>query len=116
MGFLIMNSFIGYLVDGYMVFGVLLGFWGFYLYERLKRYIDREYPEEGKIIRSYEWQWFPWSVGHRTLRALIKKHSSNDPELARREKWAKRSTIYFFVWFAIFLITSFIHVLFLLVK
>jgi len=109
-------NIIGYLVLGYMVFGVLLGFWGAYLYERLKRYVDSKYPEEGKVIRSYEWQWFPWSVGARTLRALIKKQSSNDPELAQQAKRSRISAIYFLVWFMLALIMFFTRVLFLLVK
>jgi hypothetical protein len=107
---------IGYLVLGYMVFGVFLVFWAFYLSEKLKRYIDAKYPEEGRIIRSYEWQWFPWSVGYRTLKALIKKQSPIDSELARRAKWTRRGSTYFFTWFAIALIMFFIRLLFLILK
>jgi hypothetical protein len=75
-----------------------------YLYERLKRYVDRQYPEEGKVIRLYEWQHYPWSVGHRTLKALIKRESVNDLGLARcAGKW-KRSAICLLVFFAFLLL------------
>ncbi len=98
-----MNT-LGYLVFGYMGFGVLLVFWAFYLSERLKRYIDIKYPDEGRVIRSYEWQWFPWSVGARTLRELIRKQSANDIELAHRAKKANCSWIYFETWFVLFIL------------
>jgi len=107
---------IGYLILAYMGVGILLGFGSFYLDGRLKRYVDRQYPEEGTVIRSYEWQWYPWSVGRKVLRKLIKKQSDNDPELAQHAKRAKRSTIYFFVWFSIGLILFFIRVLLFLAK
>ncbi|MHC4112299.1 MAG: hypothetical protein ACYSUY_14595 [Planctomycetota bacterium] len=77
---------------------IVLLIWAVYLNERLKRYIDKQYPEEGKVIRSYEWQWYPWSVGQKTLRALIKKQSANDPELANQAKKAKRAIICVFAW------------------
>ncbi|MHC4641517.1 MAG: hypothetical protein ACYS32_07720 [Planctomycetota bacterium] len=90
----------------FVVVFIFLGFRGAYLYERLKRYVDRQYPEEGKVIRSYEWQMYPWSVGHRTLKALIKRESANDPELARwAGKW-KRSAICLLVFFAFLLLES----------
>ena len=89
-----------------MVVFIVLGFRAAYLYERLKRYVDRRYPEEGKVIRSYEWQWYPWSVGYRTLKALIKRQSANDPELARwAGKW-KCSAICLLVFFAFLLLES----------
>lgn len=78
-----------------------------YLYEQLKRHIDMHYPEEGAIIRSYEWQHYPWSTGIKTLRSVIKKNSANDPELAHRAKKAKRAFIYLIVLpLAIFFIAS----------
>jgi hypothetical protein len=107
---------VGYLIVGYMVFGVLLVLCGGLFYERLKRYIDIKYPEEGKIIRSYEWQRYPWSLGGRTLRALVKKQSNNDPELTIRAKMAKWSTISFLAWFVLGLIMFFIRVSFLIAK
>lgn len=93
-----------YIGFAYMGVAIFLGFRGAYLYERLKRYVDRQYPEEGKVIRSYEWQMYPWSVGHRTLKALIKKQRANDPELARWAKKAKLDMIYLLVWCASFLL------------
>jgi hypothetical protein len=78
--------------------------------KRLKRYIDRQYPEEGKIIRLYEWQWYPWSVGRRTIWTLVKKQRTNDPELARLAKKVKRTFIYCIAWLiVIILIDSFIY-------
>jgi len=101
-----MGAFSGY------VFGVVALFLllrAAYHDQRLKRYVDRHYPEEGKIVRSYELQWYPWSVGYRTLRALIKKQSANDPELARLARKRIRAIIHFIVWpIVIFLIDSFI--------
>jgi hypothetical protein len=97
-------STIGYLVPVYMVFGVLLVLCGGLLYERLKRYIDIKYPEEGKIIRLYECQRYPWSLVGRTLRALVKKQSNSDPELTIRAKMAKWSVISFLAWFVLGLI------------
>jgi hypothetical protein len=90
-------------MDTFFVFvyggvGIFLLLRGAYLYERLKRHVDRQYPEEGKIVRSYEWQWYPWSVGQRTLRALIKRQSANDPELASLAKKSKRALIYVIAW------------------
>lgn len=82
-----------------------------YLVERLRRYIDRKYPKEAKVIRFYEWQGVPWSVGQRTMRALIKKQSSSDPELALRSKKVKRNLIYFIMWpLAVFSIDLFIAI------
>ena len=96
-------DYIGFAHMGVFIF---LGFRGAYLYERLKRHVDRQYPEEGKIVRSYEWQWYPWSVGQRTLRALIKRESADDPELARwAGKW-KRSAICILVFFAFLLLEA----------
>jgi hypothetical protein len=93
----------------YLGVGVLLGIWNIYLGERLLRYVDRQYPEEGKVIRSYGWQMYPWSVGQRTLRALIKREGANDTELARRAKKAKRALIYVISWtIGFFFLDSFI--------
>ncbi len=103
------DTFLTFVYLGVFVF---LAFRGAYLYERLKRYVDRQYPEEGKVVRLYEWQWYPWSVGHRTLMALIKKQRANDPELARRARKAKRNMICILVFFAILSLTfaaSFIY-------
>ena len=91
---------------------IFLAFKSMYHDKRLKRYIDRQYPEEGKVIRLYEWQWYPWSVGRRTLWTLVKKQRANDPELARLARKAKRSIIYILVFFAILSLTfasSFIY-------
>jgi len=93
-----------YIGLAYMGVFIFLAFRGAYLYERLKRYVDRQYPEEGKVIRSYEWQMYSWSVGHRTLKALIKKKRANDLELARWAKKAKRNMTYILVWCAFFLL------------
>jgi hypothetical protein len=104
---------IGYLVLGYFVVGMLLEISILYFDQRLKGHIDIKYPEEGKVIRLYEWQWYPWSIGRRTLRALIKKQSSNDSELAQRAKREKLSIVCFLVWcvltllgFAVLLFTT----------
>jgi len=107
---------IGYLIVVYLGVGIFLGFRGAYLYERLKRYVDRQYPEEGRVIRSYEWQAYPWSVGGRMLRSLIKRQSSSDPELAYWAKKGKRSSTHFVAWFSIGLIMFFVRVLLFLVK
>lgn len=94
-------------VFGAVAFFLLLNVW--YQNQHLKKYVDRHYPEEGKIVRLYEWQWYPWSVGHRTLMALIKKERANDPELARRARNTKRAVIYFIAWpIVMFLIDYFI--------
>lgn len=106
----------GYLVFAYMLVGVFLGFGCFFFDERLKRYVNENYPEKGTIIRSYEWQWYPWSIGRRTLRALIDKQSISNSELLKRAKRAKRINIYFLVWFSIGLIMFFTRVLFFLLK
>jgi len=111
-----MNAIIGYLVDGYMAFGIFLVFWAFYLDQRLKKYVDINYPEQGRIVRSYEWQWFPRSLGRKTLRTLIKKQGFNDSELARRAKKTKRSWIYFNVWFVLASIMFFIRLFVLIIK
>jgi len=83
-----------------------------YLQERLKKYVDRHYPEDGKIIRSHQWQNYPWSTQARTLRALVKREFANDPELAERATKAKRSIIYLLVCCTLLLLMSivaFIH-------
>lgn len=101
-----MDTFSMIVWGGGMVF---LMFKGAYHDQRLKRYVDRRYPEEGKIVRSYEWQHYPWSVGQRTLRALIKREGANDPELARLAKKTKRALIYFISWtIGVFFLDSFI--------
>jgi len=88
---------------------IFLMFKGAYHDQRLKRYVDRRYPEEGKIVRSYEWQHYPWSVGYRTLKALIKREGANDPELARLARKAKLSIIYCISWIiGVFFLDSFI--------
>jgi hypothetical protein len=96
----------GYLTLFYMGIGILLGFWCFYLDQRLKRHVDIKYPEESRVIRSYEWQWYPWSAGRRSLRELIIKQSSNDPELEFRARKAKLSVMYIIIW-CIFFVLSF---------
>ena len=87
-----------------------------YMYhdKRLKKYIYRHYPEEGKVIRLYEWQLYPWSVGRRTLWTLVKKECNNDPELARLARKVKHSVIYILVFFIIFSLTF--VVLFILLR
>lgn len=85
---------------------IFLMFRSAYLQERLKKYIDRHYPEEGKIIRSHQWQSYPWSTQARTLRALVKKERANDPELAHRATKAKHSIIYLLVCCAFLLLMS----------
>lgn len=107
---------IGYLIIVYMGVGILLVFVFVYQDQRLLRYVDRRYPEEGTVIRSYEWQWYPWSIGRRTLRALIEKQSADDSELALWAKKAKRSKIFFLMWFSTGLIMFFTRVLLLIVK
>ena len=103
---------------GYGYFGVLLflAIRMIYVNQQAMRYICKRYPEEGRMIRSYEWQWYPWSVGRRTLRALIDKQSVNDPELALWAKKADRSGIYFLVWFGVGLIVFFVSMLLFLAK
>ena len=99
-----------FLVFAYGGVGIVLLFRAGFLDERLKRYVDRHYPEDGKIVRSYEWQWYPWSVGRSTLRALIKKQRANDPELVRLARKAKRAVIYIIAWpIVVFLIDFFIY-------
>ncbi|MDH4240643.1 MAG: hypothetical protein OEW48_13875 [Phycisphaerae bacterium] len=100
----------------YLGLGVLLGIRGIYLGERLLKHVDRQYPEEAEIIRSHQWQMYPWSVGQRTLRVLIEKKSSNDHVLAYWARRVKRGWTYFKAWFIFALIMSFIQVLFILVK
>jgi len=107
---------IGYLVFGYMLFGLVLIIVGVYLDQRLLRYVFGRYPEEGRVIRSHEGNRYPWSVGNRTLRALINKQSSNDPELAHMAQKVKHYQIYFMVWFVLALIMFFTRVLFFIVK
>jgi hypothetical protein len=109
-------NIIGYLVFGYMILGVILAFVAMYLGIRLINYVYIQYPEESSIIKTYEWQHYPGSMFHRTLKALIKKQSPIDPELAQREKWAKWSTTYFLTWFALALIMFFIYLLVLCLK
>lgn len=87
-------------------FTIFLMFRSAYLQERLKKYIDGQYPEEARIIRSHQWQNYPWSTQARTLRALVKKELANDPELAHRATKAKRSIIYLLVCCAFLLLMS----------
>jgi len=102
-----MDTFLVFTYGGVAIALLLRAGW---LDEKLKRYIDKHYPEEGKVIRSYQWQWYPWSVGRRTLRTLIRKQCANDPELVRRARKAKRAVIYFIAWpIFTFLIDSFIY-------
>ena len=89
-------------MDTYLLFahgGIVLFLFirAIYFDDRLKRHIDRRYPKEGMVIRSYQWQIYPWSVGRKTLRALIKKQGGSDPELAHLAKKAKRALIYLLV-------------------
>jgi hypothetical protein len=107
--------YISYLAYGYMAILLLLAIRTIYLSQRLLRHISKRYPEEGRVIRSYEWQMYPWSKGVRVTRALIEKESVNDIELAQRAKKANRSWIYFLVWFAVGLIVFFVRVLLFLV-
>jgi hypothetical protein len=94
-------------MDRFFVFvwvgvGIFLMFKFMYHDQRLKRYIDRQYSEEGKIVRLYESQ----SVGRRTLRTLVKKQRAYDPELACLARKAKLSIIYCIAWLIVmFLIT-----------
>ena len=74
----------------------------------LKRYIDRQYPEEGKIIRLYEWQ----SVGRRTLGTLVKKQRAYDPELACLARKAKLSIIYCIAWLIVMFLIAWLIVRF----
>ena len=97
------DTFLTYVV---VVVWIFLAFKLMYHDKRLKRYIDRQYPEEGKIVRLYEWQWYPWSVGRRTLWTLVKKQRTNDPELARLARKAKRSIIYPLVFFVLLLLQA----------
>lgn len=78
--FLAMDT--GYLWDGYFGVLLLLMLRAIYQDERLLRHVDGQYPEQGKVIRSYAWQMYPWSVGRKLLRALIREESVGDPELA----------------------------------
>lgn len=87
-----------YLALGYMGAGILLVMRVVCLGEQLLRYVDKQYPEEGAVIRSHEWQWYPWSKGQKTLRALVKKQSASDLELADRLKKADRSWMYLSLW------------------
>ena len=101
-----MDTFLVIVYGGVAIF---LLFNAAYHDQRLKRYVDKHYPEEGKIFRLYEWQMYPWSIGARTLRALINEQSENDPELARLARKTKRAIIYLIAWpMAFFLTTSFI--------
>lgn len=95
---------VGYLIFGCMLFGVLLAFRSMYLGVRLFRYVYNQYPEEGSVIRSYMWHRYHGLTIRRMLKTLIKKHGTNDPELALRAKKATRSYIHFFVWFLLVLI------------
>lgn len=85
---------------------IILAFRSVCLEERLKKYVDKQYPEEGKVIRAHEWQYYPWSTQARTLRALVKKQSGSDPELAYRAKKAKRNMICILVFLAFLLLES----------
>jgi hypothetical protein len=96
-----------YLLFGYMGVGILLGIRAKYLYERLLRYIDKQYPEQGTVIRSSEWQCHPWSVGARTLQLIVEKEAVNDPELAYRARKAGGGRIHFLGWFFLAVLTAF---------
>ena len=110
-----MNS-IGYLVFGYMVFGVLLVFAIVFLKSRLFRHIYTQYPEEGKVIKLYMWQRYHGFMLRKAVNDLIKKQSSYDFELVKRSKMAKLSIICFLVWFILALIMFFVCLLFLIMK
>jgi hypothetical protein len=93
-----------YFLFGYMGVGILLAVRAKYLDEQLMRYIDRQYPEEGKFIRSHEWQAYPWAKWGKVMRELIKKHRSSDAELARLAKKLNHSTSFFLAWLALLLL------------
>ncbi|MHC4623453.1 MAG: hypothetical protein ACYS4W_06075 [Planctomycetota bacterium] len=107
---------IRHLWDGYMGVLLFLAIRVIYAHQVLFRHISKRYPEEATVIRSYEWQMYPWSEGVRVARALIRRQSVSDPELARRANKAKRSRIYFVGWFVLGLIMFFVCVLFALAK
>lgn len=104
------------LVFGYALFGILLLCRMVYLKARLFRYVYRQYPEQGKVIRSYAGSRRHGYMLHKTLKALIEQHSTSDTELARMAKTATRSSMYFLVWFVLALIIFSPIVLFLLLK
>lgn len=107
---------IGYLVLGYMVFGIILALIAMYLSIKLLGYVYKQYPEESSVIRSYEWQRYPCSMFYKTLKALINKYSISDAELAQRAKRSRSSAIFFWAWFVLGLVMFFTRVLFLLAK
>ena len=78
--------------------------------QRLKRYVKRHYPEEGKNIRRwYEVQLYPCALGCWMLRTLIKKERANDPQLARLARKSKLSIIYCTVCPIVMFLMSFIY-------
>jgi len=84
--------------------GIFLFFNIVYRSEKLKRYIDRQYPEEGKYIRSREWQGYPWAKWGKVMRELIKKQRGSDTELAHLAKKLNRSSTLIVAWFVLFLL------------
>jgi hypothetical protein len=110
------TSYLWHLWYGYFGILLLLMLRAIYLYRHLLRHIYKRYPEQGKVLRSYEWQRYPWSKGARLLRALIMEESVSDPQLAHRAKKADHSGIYFFVWLALGLIVFFVSMLLFLVR
>ena len=99
-------------MDRFFVFvwvgvGIFLMFKFMYHDKRLKRYIDRQYSEDGKIIRLYEW--CP-SVGRRTLWTLVKKQHAYDPELACLARKAKLSIIYCIAWLIVMFLIAWLIV------
>lgn len=93
-----------YFLFGYMGVGIFLMVRAKYLDEQLKRYIDRQYPEEGKFIRSNERLGYPCAKWGRVMRELIKKQRSSDAELAHRVKKLNRSTTLFLAWIVILIL------------
>jgi len=94
----------GYCGLSYMILGLLLGIRASYLQERLLRYVNKQYPKEGNVIRTHAWQMYPGSVGAKTLRALLDKWVAKDLELARRARKAKRAFAYLSTWFLLFFV------------
>lgn len=95
---------IGYFVFGYMLAGIILVSIGIYFSLKFYGYVYRQYPEEGKVIRSYAWQRYPGSMFHKKLKALIARYRISDAELARRARRARWSAMCFLAWCAICLL------------
>ena len=98
------------LILSYMIIGGLLIIRCVYMNKRLLRYVYDQYPEDSKIIRSYE-------HGSRSkliteLKALIKKKGDDDPELVIRARKLTHSYIGFLIWCLLLIsvpISSFIY-------